>query len=735
MPEPRGKVPHGTARGSCTVCFVVLGSLSGKVCNFPKPPRDRFAGDLVSRRDRPVFFRSGVMTPRPVLRTRVRRPSSRWFRPQLETLEDRTLLSVYSSVILADQPSGFWQLGETAGTTAVDSSGNGLNGTYTGGFTLGKPGGVANDPHTSVGFDGSTSYADMGNPASLTYTTQFTVEAWVFPTSAGNNGIIVNHENEYEIAVWPNGDLQWAVANTTPGWAWHDTHITIPIGQWTFVDWVYNPGGVINTYVNGTLGESFAGAGNIGNAGVGTNNFRIGGRQSGGQYFLGQIEDVAVYNYALTQGQIVNHFATAGNGGFSFAAPLTPTSGTSNTSWQLATGDFNNDGNLDLVVEDYSGNKISVLLNNGSGTLTASGSSPFATGSGPNGVAVGDFNNDGNLDLAIANYGASTVSIYLGNGSGGFNPGQVLSNASISKPIDLIANDFNHDGNLDLAVSNNGLSTITLLTGTGTGTFNVGASVAAGGSSSNFLSAGDVNGDGNLDLVQGNTNNTVSVLLSNSAGVFTLVGGAGFSDGVATAKQSVAIGDFNGDGKMDLAIANTSNISIMIGNGSGGFSLGPQTPITTGSNPYQILAADFNGDGKLDLAVTNNGSATLSLLLGVGNGTFLGPLTFTLPSNPSAVLAGDFNNDGAPDMVVGFYSSSKLVQEYLNYGGTRTALPLSPPPRRPTRKTLPSRRPSPTASVVGRRSTRATSPSSMERRSSARWPSTRAARRSSPRRP
>lgn len=121
---------------------------------------------------------------------------------------------------------------------------------------------------------------------------------------------------------------------------------------------------------------------------------------------------------------------------------------------------------------------------------------------------------------------------------------------------------------------------------------------------------------------------------------------------VGTQPLSVGIGDFNSDGKRDLAIANFSsnNISILLGNGTGGFA--PAATFIAGTNPSAVAVADFNGDAKLDLAVTNAGSDNVSVLLGNGAGGFGMPKNFFVDANPSAVAVGDFNGDGKTDLVV-----------------------------------------------------------------------------------
>src|SRR6266478_5495755 len=162
--------------------------------------------------------------------------------------------------------------------------------------------------------------------------------------------------------------------------------------------------------------------------------------------------------------------------------------------------------------------------------------------------------------------------------------------------------------------------------------------------------AADFNGDGKLDLaVAGKSANMVSILLGKGDGTF----GAATDFGVGNGPVSVAAADFNGDGKPDLAVANhdSNTASVLLGKGDGTF--GTKTDFVTGALPVFIATGDFNADGKLDLAVANHDSNTASVLLGKGDGTF-GPKTdFVTDTGPISVTAADFNGDGKMDLLTG----------------------------------------------------------------------------------
>jgi hypothetical protein len=360
-----------------------------------------------------------------------------------------------------------------------------------------------------------------------------------------------------------------------------------------------------------------------------------------------------------------------------------------NIGISLATGDFNQDGFIDVVLGD--GNNasnsvtgISVLLSNGDGTFQ-----PPIYYSFPNGVTdvlVADFNGDGKPDLAVA---AGSLLVMLGNGDGTFKAG-----INTGARANLMAvGDFNGDGKPDLVLS----ESVAVLLGKGDGTFQAPISTPT---SPPVIPAGrpvvgDFNGDGKLDVVAPNVSGAILVLLGDGTG--KLGAPTSFNTG-ETFPGKLAVGDINGDHKLDVASVNAANnhISVLLGNGNGSFQAA--TTIDVGGNPsstFGVVIADLNGDGYPDLAVANVRSftaagSTISVFPGNGDGTF-GP---AVQYNPVALpiylmAAGDFNGDGLPDLLFTTESDAFPAQVGVIFGGANGTLqsplsyPVGPTPGQP----------------------------------------------------
>jgi hypothetical protein len=320
-----------------------------------------------------------------------------------------------------------------------------------------------------------------------------------------------------------------------------------------------------------------------------------------------------------------------------------------NSPSAIAAGNFDGNGTLDLAVTNKTDNTVSILLSNGNGTFQPH--VDYATGTGPVAVVTGDFNGDGILDLAVANSTANTVTVLLGNGNGTFQAKpDFYTGTGTQNPVWLAVGDFNRDGNLDLAVANEATNTIAIFLGNGTGTFTLKSTPTVATPTS--VEVGDFNGDGLLDLVvASSTANTVTVLLGNGDGTFKT--GTVLSN-IKTDPYSVTVGDFNLDGNLDFAMGNETSgtTNVAFGEGNGTFET-PLSGYSTGSAPSVEVAADLNGDGYLDLITSNlSTQSTFSYLLNNGGGTFQFHINYGTGMGPLGLTVGDFNNDGMLDLAV-----------------------------------------------------------------------------------
>jgi hypothetical protein len=344
--------------------------------------------------------------------------------------------------------------------------------------------------------------------------------------------------------------------------------------------------------------------------------------------------------------------------------------GTDSQPMTVAVGDFNNDSQLDFVVANGGNDNIGVFLGLGNGTFSSQTTYSTGSGSYPWDIAVADFNKDSHLDIVVCNHWGSTIGIFLGFGNGTFSSQTTHSTGNNSEPISIAVGDFNNDSRLDIVVANSGDYNIGIFLGYGNGTFSSQVTFSTGSNSNpNSVAVADFNNDSRLDIVVANHG-------ADHIGFFFGYGDGTFSDiitystGSYSSLESVVVGDFNNDGRLDVAVANsgTDNIGVFFGNGNGIFS--SQTTFSTGngSQPYALAIGDFNNDNQLDIAIANLGNNNFGVLLGCVNGTFFSQLTYSTGdgSQPHFIAVAEFNNDSRLDVVIANPSTDNLVV-FLGY--------------------------------------------------------------------
>lgn len=343
------------------------------------------------------------------------------------------------------------------------------------------------------------------------------------------------------------------------------------------------------------------------------------------------ILDIAITNPG-TPGTVTVLFGSESVDG-GFGNPSIVTDGIEDNPSAIAVADFDGNGSADLVITNRDDDSITVLRGDKNGNFVAV-DEPIVDAeqqeinphplSAPIAVVAGFFDSDTFADIAVVNEGDNSVIVLLGNGNGTFHP--IVQNTSIvqngveNAPKTIIAGDFNQDQRMDMAISNSGSGTITVLLGSTDGTFQ--------------------------PLSDPNTGSPISV-----------------SVGSGSQPESMALVDLNSDARLDLAVIdkNTDVLTIFIGNTSGGFDRLADAnqnfvpSIAIGNNPSSISVGEFNGDGRADLAITRQADNSVLVLFGNGDGTFTlsDPIALGAPlTTPEEILLSDQDRDGLFDLVV-----------------------------------------------------------------------------------
>jgi hypothetical protein len=400
----------------------------------------------------------------------------------------------------------------------------------------------------------------------------------------------------------------------------------------------------------------------------------------------------------------------------------------------IALYDFNGDSKLDMLIgtggtSGTGTNAVHLYLGNGNGTFTFNTS--VAAGANTGSVVIGDWNHSGKMGFAVANLNASTVQVFFNTGTTtapAWTSNQTISISGSGLPISLITADFNGDGYLDLATANWTSNTITVMLNNGSGSFSVAQTISSQGYTNNsilarYLVARDFNGDGFVDLATASNMGTIKIYLNSGLGAFTLSS----QINVGSNPEWIDSADFNLDGRSDIIVSNygsatntillnnspsmtqqyplswaTTNTAqnitgqktfgaqqifgsgIMIKNkgqgdtwqisssqvSTGNGTLGSVSSYATSTSPRDLAVADINGDGYPDVVVAAVGCACINIYLNNGNGTYTLTSTITPTNDASAIALGDVDGDGVVDLVAGIIYSDTIVVYRGNGNGT-----------------------------------------------------------------
>lgn len=387
----------------------------------------------------------------------------------------------------------------------------------------------------------------------------------------------------------------------------------------------------------------------------------------------------------------------------------------------VAASDFNFDGLPDLAVANQGDNTISILLNQNNGNFTPATNSPFAlakTETAPSAIAAGLFGNTvtsasgvttPTADLVVANSTSNNVTVLLGNGDGTFHEAPGSPYAVGKNPSSVVVADFNGDGNLDFAVANQGDNTISVFKGDGKGGFTEfpGSPFALTNTSTvseegpvamvtaNFREkTNSTNNSPEVDLaVVNQSTNNVAILLGSVDANLNITFTEATNSPIAVGQSPVAIAaaDLNGDAVPDLAVVNRGDntVSVLLGSSNldATFTAASGSPLATAATPAGIVIANFTGGNFPSLAVTNKGQGTLGIYLGLGAGTFSNRIEIATPASPSAIVSAILTSTSLPDVALTALGSTPnqgvvtVIQDSASFAtGTSTGTAQTPYP-------------------------------------------------------
>lgn len=400
-------------------------------------------------------------------------------------------------------------------------------------------------------------------------------------------------------------------------------------------------------------------------------------------------------NVSKLSGYSFSPFATT----FSGCAPLNTgslsaradnTAGTVTRS--VVFSDLDGDGKSDMIATNTGSNNISVFRNTSTiGVASFATKLEFATGIGTSGLATGDLNGDGKLDVVASNYNSMDISVFINTTTGStinfatkidIATWDVMPPSGFINPLGVVINDLNGDGKPDIAVANFSTASVALFRNTTTGptpTF-VREMLTTGLTAPRELAVGDMDGDGKTDLVVSDEGGAKILAYRNTsatAGSFTF--DAPVTSVTATAPRGVALGDLDKDGKLDIAVVNSGSASVSVFRNlstSGSISISAKTDFTAGTSPREVALADIDGDGKLEIAASSNtaSSARLTMFRNTsvpGTISFASNVSFAAGNNALGVALEDVDNDGKVDVAI-TSSSTGTVGVFRNISPVST---------------------------------------------------------------
>ncbi|CAF4153809.1 unnamed protein product [Rotaria magnacalcarata] len=345
----------------------------------------------------------------------------------------------------------------------------------------------------------------------------------------------------------------------------------------------------------------------------------------------------------------IGDFNSDGFANGSFTPPMIYADVPSSHSWIVDVGDFNNDNKLDIVLTNWGDNSVSQILGYGNGNYTQPIINSTGSGSHPVSAAVG----------------IDSIGIFLVYGNGSFAEQLIFSTGPSSSPQFPIAGDFNKDGQLDLAIANYGTTNVGILYGYNNGTFgNLYTYVTSIGSHPTNVQVGDFNNDQQLDIiVVDEVSNNVGIFFGYNDGTFTSISLISLSKGSVT--YSVAVVDFNNDYCLDFTIAvyGDNTIGVFLANGSMPFGGQTLLFVDKGSHRSSVAISHFSNDNYFAIAITNSDMNNIGRFLGGRNRIFSNITTFSTGNNshPLSLAVSDFNNDSLTDIVVTNYNTNNII--------------------------------------------------------------------------